>query len=102
MLTLYGPAPEPVTVATGEEPSEPETLAVTVTAADQLPIAVDPSDVDPAASDTGDGGRGAVKSAGEATATRSDVLATCPSAAVPVRMTRYEPPSERPDAMDTE
>jgi hypothetical protein len=51
-----------VTVAVGGEPDEAVTVAVTVTEADHEPIEVDPSDVEPDASDTGTGGIGAVRS----------------------------------------
>jgi len=58
------------------EPSEPAAVAATDTEADHDPRAVVPSVVVPAARDTGAGEAGAVKSAGGATATRRDVLAT--------------------------
>jgi len=51
-------------------------VAATDTEADHDPRAVVPSVVVPAARDTGAGEAGAVKSAGGATATRRDVLAT--------------------------
>lgn len=63
MLTEYGPAPEPETVAVTAPPAEAETVAVTVTAADHEPTSVLPSDVEPAASDTGAGVEGGVRSA---------------------------------------
>ena len=56
--TEYGPAPEPETVAVTAPPDEAVTVATTVTDADQLPTSVEPSDVEPEASDTGAGVEG--------------------------------------------